>query len=223
MMHPRNASPVVLITGFGPFPGARFNPTAELVRRLVRLQRPGLAGVRRIGHIFRTSYAAVEAELPALIGKHQPDVVLMFGLAARTPYIRIETCARNTRASLLADAAGRTPSLRSIAPGGPPFANGRATFVPLVVAVSALGLPVRLSDNAGRYLCNFAYWRALETAVAQVLFVHVPKVRMTVRPRRNRTRRAFTEIELTRAGEVIVLKLASAAQKGRGRGSPVPS
>ena len=40
----------VLITGFGPFPGAAVNPTAALVRRLARLRRP--ADVRRIAHVF---------------------------------------------------------------------------------------------------------------------------------------------------------------------------
>ena len=46
--------PTILITGFGPFPGAPVNPTTALARHLARLRRPGLADVRLVGHVFTT-------------------------------------------------------------------------------------------------------------------------------------------------------------------------
>src|SRR4051794_15136406 len=88
-------APRILITGFGPFPGAPFNPTQALVRKLATLRRPAFADVTRIAHIFDVTYATVDRELPELIARHRPDALLMFGLAARTPYLRIETRARN--------------------------------------------------------------------------------------------------------------------------------
>ncbi len=72
----------ILITGFGPFPGAPFNPTMELVKRLSRLRRPALANVRIVSHIFETSYSAVDRDLPALIERYQPDA-LISGAVAR--------------------------------------------------------------------------------------------------------------------------------------------
>src|SRR5439155_15223715 len=56
----------ILITGFGPFPGAPFNPTGALVELLAR-QSPVQAGTRRVAHVFTTSYDTVDRELPALI------------------------------------------------------------------------------------------------------------------------------------------------------------
>src|SRR5215216_4726905 len=109
----------VLITGFGPFPGAPFNPTSALVAKLANLKRPTFAGLRRVAHVFRTSYAAVDAELPELIERHRPDVVLMFGLASCTKFLRLETRACNTRSWLLADAIGAVPAQRGIASGAP--------------------------------------------------------------------------------------------------------
>src|ERR1700680_3265072 len=99
----------VLITGFGPFPGAPFNPTGPLAQRLGTRRRPALADVKRIAHVFRTSYAAIDADLPLLVARHRPDVLLMFGLAARTPYLRIETRARNAVSNLAPDVAGHMP------------------------------------------------------------------------------------------------------------------
>jgi len=59
----------ILVTGFGPFPGAPRNPTGALVRTLSRHRRSGL---RIVSHVFETSYAAVDRDLPALIKQHRP-------------------------------------------------------------------------------------------------------------------------------------------------------
>jgi len=59
----------ILITGFGPFPGAPFNPTMPLVKRLTQLRRPAFADVELIGHIFHVTYATVDRELPELIAR----------------------------------------------------------------------------------------------------------------------------------------------------------
>src|SRR3981189_3888502 len=95
----------ILLPGFGPFPGAPFNPTQPLVARLLRLHRPALSDVELTGHIFPVTYKAVDHELPQLLAKHRPQALLMFGLATRTPYVRIETRARNAILSILPDAA----------------------------------------------------------------------------------------------------------------------
>ena len=61
----------ILVTGFGPFPGAPFNPTGPLVKRLARLRRPGLTHVQIVPHVFATSYAAVDRDLPRLIARSE--------------------------------------------------------------------------------------------------------------------------------------------------------
>ena len=57
----------ILITGFGPFPGAPFNPTEPLAMELARRRHPAFANVRRVAHVFPVSYAAIDRELPALL------------------------------------------------------------------------------------------------------------------------------------------------------------
>ena len=94
----------ILITGFGPFPGAPVNPTQPLVARLAGLRRPAFSEVERIAHIFPVTYGAVDRELPLLLARHRPDALLMFGLASRTPFLRIETRARNAITTLWPDA-----------------------------------------------------------------------------------------------------------------------
>lgn len=202
----------VLITGFGPFPGAPVNPTEALVRQLARRHHDGDG---RIGHVFRTSYAAVETELPRLVDLHRPDVILQLGLAMRTAHLHIETRAVNSRSLLAADVDGFAPKTSAIDPAAPAALAGRAPHHRLVAAVRAAGVPARLSRNAGRYLCNYAYWRALDLSARGgplVQFVHVPMVRGEPAPRW-RAHHSLSLADLIRAAEAILSALAAAARE----------
>src|SRR6185503_11660925 len=153
----------VLITGFGRFPGAPFNPSGPLALALAKRRRPAFADVRRAVHIFETSYAAIDRDLPKLLARHKPDIVLMFGLAGRTPFIRVETRARNAKSILFPDVTGFRPVERAIAPRASPL-PGRAPFVHLLAAARGARVRARTSGDAGRYLCNYVYWRGLEAS-----------------------------------------------------------
>ncbi|MBV8510325.1 MAG: hypothetical protein JO289_09165, partial [Xanthobacteraceae bacterium] len=58
----------------------------------------------------------------------------------------------------------KIPLRASITPGAS-YRRGRAPFARLAAAVRTSGLPARLSRDAGTYLCNYAYWRALGTTI----------------------------------------------------------
>jgi pyroglutamyl-peptidase len=204
----------VLLTGFGPFPGAPFNPSVALVKALARRRRPALADIDRIAHVFATTYAAVDRDLPKLLA-NDPDIVLMFGLAGRRHQLCIETRARNAVALLFPDAGGQRPSSGLIAPGKSPALRGAAPFARLLGAVRASACPARLSRDAGRYLCNYAYWRALERSRGGrplVQFIHIPPV--AVKPRRiaHKRRRLPRLPHLIAAAEALLIALLAASR-----------
>lgn len=206
-------APRILITGFGPFPGAPVNPTMPLVKTLAALRRPAFADIIRIPHIFDVTYATVDRELPDLIARHRPDALLSFGLASRTPYIRIETRARNAVSMLWPDADG-TPVRRGfITPGADAQMFGPHTARLLQVA-RLTGADVRLSRDAGRYLCNYLSWRSIEAARAHdgpklAAFVHVPLTAT------DPTSQRMHVDELTDAGEAILLEMVRLARAAR--------
>ena len=205
----------ILVTGFGPFPGAPFNPTAALVKQLARLRRPVLADVKIIPHIFPTRYAAVDRDLLKLITRHKPDALLMFGLSTRAKTLRIETRARNAL-TLLADAGGSAPRRHAIATGAAPSIPIPAPAHRLLAAIRSTGLPAVLSRDAGRYLCNYLCWRASETAAKAdgprlAAFAHVPAIARGAR--RPGKRRRLTPIDLARAGSRALATLATAARR----------
>jgi pyroglutamyl-peptidase len=198
----------VLLTGFGPFPGAPVNPTGSLVTRLA--QSRSRIGVRLVPHVFPTTYNAVDTELPKLLAKEQPDVLLMFGLAHRSHRLRIETCARNVLTQVIADASGRKPATDVIVPHAPAELALRLPTQRLLAAARSTRLPVALSRNAGSYLCNYLCWRACEAAETNgrprlSAFIHVPLVRSRVPERRGRRAPPpFTLDDLVEAGESIL-------------------
>ncbi len=204
----------VLITGFGPFPRAPFNPSALVAKKLARRRRPALAGLKREAHVFATEYSCIDRELPRLFAQ-QPDVVLMFGLAGRARELRVETRARNAMSPLLPDAGRCRPQHGTIEFYGPATRRGAAPFARLAAAVRDRSVRVRVSRDAGTYLCNYAYWRALAAAPGSrplVLFVHIPLVHRTARPRRRFGRRALSLEQIIGAGESLLIALAAAAR-----------
>lgn len=212
-----------LITGFGPFPGAPFNPTQRLVHDLQRKRRPALANVERIAHVFTVAYNVVDAELPELLERHQPDVLLMFGLAARTPHLRVELRVRNAITTIWPDAAQTRIRHGKISIGGPDSMLFGSHTKHILRAATRTSMPSAASRDAGRYLCNYLCWRAIEAAQRSSepplsAFVHVPLVARTsgARPRGMKT--DVTHAMLLEAGEAILLEMIRLA---RARQQPV--
>jgi len=200
----------VLLLGFGPCPGAPFNPSAALAKALARRRRPALALTQRAVHIFATSYAAVDRDLPKLLHQN-PDVVLMFGLAGRRRHLCIETRARNAQSVLFPDVSGYRPQRGVISPGEPAAIGGNAPFADLLGALRGHDVPARLSRDAGRYLCNYAYWRCLQRVGGRrplVQFVHIPPVKIGSQPK---LRRSLTFHSLLAASEALLIAMIAAS------------
>lgn len=210
----------LLLTGFEPFPGAPYNPTGPLVERLLRLRRPALDDVERIGHIFPVTYDAVDGQLPALLARHRPAALLMFGLATRTPYLRIETRARNTITQLWPDADHTRILSRTLAPGAAATRRFGPHTALLLRAAEQTGIDARASLNAGAYLCNYLSWRAIEAAGAGMgprlaAFVHVPLVPRHPSPVSKARPGAVTFEQLVDAGEALMMIMVKLARRAK--------
>ncbi|HUF57010.1 MAG TPA: hypothetical protein VMM55_10675 [Thermohalobaculum sp.] len=140
-----------LLTGFEPFRDWPVNSSWEGVRLVARRRGDVLAARLPVEH----GRAAVE--LRALIGESRPGIVLLVGLAAGTAF-RLETLARPRPLA-------HAPAVR----------RGRWPFAASVRALAGHGIPVRLSRDAGSYVCDTTYWAALgEVAPRRCVFLHVP-------------------------------------------------
>jgi pyroglutamyl-peptidase len=200
----------ILITGFGPFPGAPFNPTMPLLQRLTGLRRPALDDVELASHIFHVTTRTVDRELPELIARLRPDAMLMFGLASRTKHVRIETRARNAVTTIFPDADGSVARKGSIVAGAAAMPFGPHT-AKLLRAAQATGIDARPSRDAGSYLCNYLSWRAIEATTAAggprlAAFIHIPLLARSSESQPKGASR-ITLDELVDASEAMMMEL----------------
>lgn len=166
----------LLVTGFGPFPHVRVNPTEALARAVAR--RLALAGIDARALVLETSYSGGLPTLRRHIDEALPRAVLMLGLAARARFVRVELFARGRSSRLHADARGATPAEAPSPARGLPLRSTASTTAALGALIRS-GIRARLSPSAGRYLCDACYAAALAGSGpgVPVIFIHVPWLR----------------------------------------------
>lgn len=160
----------VLVTGFAPFGVNARNPTGEVARWLDGRRFCGVP-VRGV-ELPVVWDAAFDAMRSAVEATH-PRALIAFGVADRAG-VSVESTARNWRGAR-ADTLGRGEAdAGPIEAGGP---EAVPTTLSLVPGAGAL-LPDAPSDDAGDYLCNFVFYRAMRAFPHVPLrgFVHVPRL-----------------------------------------------
>ncbi len=166
--------PRVLVTGFGPFPGAPTNPTLAVLRLL---EACGVDGVDLAFAQLPVTFAGVA---PALreAARHRPDAVLLLGLAKSRVVLNVETLARNVAGHVTPDTDGFLPSAPTLVDGAPHVRAATWPAAAILAALHAAGHEAILSDDAGAYVCNAALFHALGDRLApSVGFLHVPPTR----------------------------------------------
>lgn len=163
-----------LLTGFGPFGAVADNPTERLAAHFAAAGAPGHD---LITLVLPVSHRRAPGMLRAALEREGPfERVLMLGVAAGAAAWRVECVGRNWRAGG-PDADGFAPGEGALTPEGPAELPATADPRAAAVALDLAGLPHVLSQNAGGYLCNTAYFTALEAlrgSAARALFLHVP-------------------------------------------------
>jgi pyroglutamyl-peptidase len=165
-----------LITGFEPFGGMNYNPSAEIARALDGAE----IGHRRVvGRLLEVDFARHRAQLKALFSEIAPAAYIGFGLATGEDMIRIERFGVNLADFEIADNAGARHRGQAIEAAGPAARAATLPSAEIRSALLAAGIPARLSNSAGSYLCNANLYTALGLcAVRQPAppcgFIHLP-------------------------------------------------
>lgn len=170
-------TPRLLLCGFGSFPEAPLNPSAAVISALAQdgWSPDGLAvDYLTVPVQWRGSVEAILRRLD----DRPADAVLVVGVAVEADGFRVETLARNLACADRPDQAGQLWERARIAAEGPDTVAATAPLEAMAADIAEAGLKVRLSEDAGDYLCNFTLYRLLlEGAAPQVGFLHVPQAR----------------------------------------------
>lgn len=166
----------VLLTGFEPFLNNPINPTEEIV---TALDGKMMGSYEVVGRVLPVDYRVASPKLIEIYEAVEPDAVLMLGLAQGRLNITPERMAINCNDGAR-DNSGVTPEDEPIDPEG---ADGYFSKLPIrqfVAALGAAGLPAKISNTAGTYLCNNVMYSMLNHLAkagrddVPAGFVHVP-------------------------------------------------
>jgi pyroglutamyl-peptidase len=162
-----------LVTGFEPYGGMEHNPSAEIVRRLDGAR---IAGVPVVGRVLPVDLARLGDALKAALAAVDPVAVILLGLAPGETCIRLERVALNLADFPIADNAGARARDRLVAKAGAAGLWSRLPLRAIEQRLLGMGIPARLSESAGTYVCNAAMYRALAWLPRRVPcgFIHVP-------------------------------------------------
>ncbi len=164
-------APRILLTGFEVFGGNSANPSEKLARRL---DGEWVGPARVAGRVLPVSIGKLDEALDAVLAETKPVAVVALGLAEREATIRLETAAYNELDFRIPDNDGKKRR-GPIDKAGP---AKRAATLPLPACLRALlaaGIPARLSDDPGRFLCNAALYGLLgRVGRIPCGFVHLP-------------------------------------------------
>lgn len=168
----------VLVTGFGPFPGAHENPTTALAGCIGDATDWFPAGIILHTAVIPTVWEKAGPRLADLLDEFDPDIALHFGVYGGAGTIRVERAARN-HASTHADAEGRRAAGPVLVPGGPRALSATLPTRHIAARLRAAGHAAKVSSDAGKYLCNALFYMSLHDAIVkdserQTGFIHVP-------------------------------------------------
>ncbi|EGV97445.1 Pyroglutamyl-peptidase 1 [Cricetulus griseus] len=159
--------------GFGPFGEHTVNASWIAVQELEKL---GLGDSVDL-HVYEipVEYQTVQRLIPALWEKHSPQLVVHVGVSGMATTVTLEKCGHNKGYKGL-DNCRFCPGSQCCVEDGPESIDSIIDMDAVCKRVTTLGLDVSvtISQDAGRYLCDFTYYTSLYQGRGRSAFVHVP-------------------------------------------------
>lgn len=167
----------VLVSGFEPFGGREVNPTALLVDALKNRDIPIPQDMTLDQVLLPVTFEKSFEVLQEKIDTFNPDIVICFGLAAKRDNIELESRAVNKIHADIKDNAGVDPQNQLISVNGDEVYLSTLPIQGIAGALTKEGLPVKISNDAGNFVCNYLFYRLMETnqdTERLCGFIHVP-------------------------------------------------
>ncbi|KAL2491181.1 Peptidase C15 [Abeliophyllum distichum] len=180
------------VTGFKKFHGVAENPTETIVNNLQDfLKKRGLpkglilgnctiletAGQGALAHLNQALQSAMREDA---VSNSSRVILLHFGVNSGATKFAIEKKAVNEATFRCPDEMGWKPQKVPIVPTDGGISRIRETSLPvedIAKALAKAGYETTISDDAGRFVCNYVYYQSLRFAEQngiKSLFVHVP-------------------------------------------------
>lgn len=159
----------ILVTGFEPFGGLTYNPSAAAL---------DLLPSTLLGHVVHKVVLPVDHQLlPDLLHtlyRVDPVLILHLGLAQSRPCLTLERRGQNRMDFDIPDNGNRLVQGQKVVETGPEELPVRFPVDVILRTLAQKQIPAQESHSAGTYLCNQALYLSLyDSSAAQVGFIHL--------------------------------------------------
>ncbi|XP_021293010.1 uncharacterized protein LOC110423181 [Herrania umbratica] len=180
------------VTGFKKFQGVAENPTETIVNNLMNVvqRKKSLPAGVTLGSctVLETAgngalpmlYKVLESGISGINTKNEQVIWLHLGVNSGAQKFALEKQAVNEATFRCPDELGWQPQqLPVVAEDGGTYRKRETTcsIEAILKFLKNMGYDVRISDDAGRFVCNYVYYHSLRFAEQKghkSLFVHVP-------------------------------------------------
>lgn len=208
----------ILLTGFNSFKGVRVNPSEAVVRTLAERSRNDISA-ELITAVLPTEYIAATRQIRKLIRSVQPDAILCLGVATKRETISLERVALNLDDDATADNRGLIRQGHKIAPNSPDVYWSTMPLARLRKALGKSRIKANISNHAGTFLCNHAFYIARHEAERSRRpipcgFIHLPGAG------RGKSQQKYSLDRMIRAVECCLKVLQSDLLRKHGKTGP---
>lgn len=160
----------ILISGFEPFGSDSINPTEIIVRNLPK----EINNFEIHGTVLPVEFKLAPERLIREIEKIKPSAIIMLGQAGGRDSVSIELTAKNNMRGK--DNSGYVPDNIPIIEDGPGELHSTLPIEKINAAIKNYGLPSKLSNDAGYFVCNCLFYNVMYFVkdVVSAGFIHVP-------------------------------------------------
>ena len=167
----------ILVAAFDPFGGENINPALEAVKSLDDTIGDHQIAKLEIPTVFHKSKQVIEQELE----QQNYDAVLVIGQAGGRFELTPERIGINVDDARIPDNEKNQPIDQSIQAEGEAAYFSNMPVKRMVESIKAAGVPARLSNTAGTFVCNhilyqLGYLQATRFSNIRFGFIHVPYV-----------------------------------------------
>ena len=161
----------ILVTAFTPFGGDALNASQEILNALPET----LGGVRLEKRLLPVSFRFAPRLALEAAERLRPEAIVCLGQAGGRDAVTPERVAVNLMDAKIPDNDGFQPVDQPVIPNAPAAYFSTLPVKAMVDHMQGVGVPARLSDSAGSYVCN-ALMFAMLHRMREIPcgFIHVP-------------------------------------------------
>ncbi|KAM9311926.1 pyroglutamyl-peptidase 1-like protein [Gastrophryne carolinensis] len=170
-------SNLIVATGFGPFRNHIVNSSWEAVKEMAKIGFGEDVQLKILE--LPVKYSEVEKMIKKIWTELKPQLSVHVGMSSSSKVVTLEQCGRN-KGYTERDLSGAHPQDGCCLLDGPDIIEPSVNMKSVCKNISMPSVDIIYSRDAGRYLCEYAFFISLYYGNGRAVLIHVPQITRTL-------------------------------------------